>query len=118
MQSRTSLSFPEQRRQFERSCVVHERAKLTFRGVESDDVYNCSMRHEVDGLKIIGARPCYPEGPAKRPDLVDVAFTSGVVMRSDGKVDLYSGIGDAEQRRIVIEYPFEGHGRTVANVSF
>lgn len=69
-------------------------------------------RHEVEGLKIIGTRPCYPEGPAKRPDLVDVAFTSGIVMRPDGRVDLYSGIGDAEQGRIVIDDPFAGNMKT------
>ena len=34
------------------------------------------------------------------------AFTSGIVMRQDGKVDLYSGIGDTEVGRIVIDYPF------------
>ena len=32
-------------------------------------------------------------------------------MREDGKVDLYSGIGDAEVGRIVIDYPFEGYGQ-------
>lgn len=31
-------------------------------------------------------------------------------MRSDGKVDLYSGIGDTQEGRTVIDYPFEGHG--------
>jgi hypothetical protein len=76
------------------------------------------VRHEVEGMKVVGTRPCYPEGPAKRPDLVDVAFTSGAVMRPDGKVDLYSGIGDAEEGRIDIEYPFAGHGQAVVNLSF
>jgi hypothetical protein len=39
-------------------------------------------------------------------------------MRPDGKVDLYSGIGDAEEGRIDIEYPFAGHGQAVVNLSF
>lgn len=68
---------------------------------------------EVEDMKIIGTRSCYPSGPAKRPNLVDCAFTSGIVMREDGKADLYSGIGDAEEGRIVIDYPFEGYGRIV-----
>jgi len=67
--------------------------------------------HKAMDLKIIGSRDCYPEGPFKRPSLSDCAFTSGIVMREDGKVDLYSGIGDTEEGRIVIDYPFEGYGK-------
>lgn len=69
------------------------------------------QRHEVVGKEIIGTRSCYPSGPAKKPELVDVAFTAGIVMRPDGRADLYSGLGDAEVGRAVIDYPFEGHGR-------
>ncbi len=57
-------------------------------------------------VQIIGTRCCYPKGPAKRPDLTDTTFTSGIVMRPDGKVDLYAGIGDCEEGRICIDYPF------------
>ena len=31
-----------------------------------------------------------------------------VVLRSDGKVDLYSGIGDTAEGRVVIDNPFQG----------
>jgi hypothetical protein len=72
-------------------------------------------RHEVSDVRIIGTRPCYPDGPAKKPDLVDCAFTSGIVMRPDGKADLYSGIGDAEVGRIAIDYPFAGHGKILSS---
>jgi len=87
-------------------------------GVQISSYLNCSFvmdpeSREVSNMKIIGTRPCYPAGPAKRPNLVDCAFTSGIVMRSDGKADLYSGIGDAEAGRIAIDYPFEGHGKIV-----
>lgn len=68
------------------------------------------VTHTAGDLKIIGARPCYPDYPPKRPNLADCAFTSGIVMRPDGKVDLYSGIGDTGEGRIVIDYPFAGHG--------
>lgn len=56
--------------------------------------------------RIIATRSCYPDGPAKRPELIDCTFTSGIVMREDGRADLYGGIGDTEEGRIVIDYPF------------
>lgn len=64
-------------------------------------------------VKIIGTRKSYPAGPAKNPSLVDCVFASGIVMREDGKADLYSGIGDTEVGRTVIDYPFEGHGKII-----
>jgi hypothetical protein len=67
----------------------------------------------VNDYKIIGTRDCYPAGPAKRPHLADCAFTSGIIMREDGKADLYSGVGDCREGRIVIDYPFEGYGAIV-----
>lgn len=66
--------------------------------------------HLPHAQRIIGTRTCYPPGPAKKPSLTDCAFTSGIVMRKDGKVDLYSGIGDTQAGRIVIDYPFAGYG--------
>lgn len=74
-------------------------------------------RHEASDLQIIGTRSCYPDGPAKRPELADCAFTSGIVMRPDGKVDLYSGIGDTGEGRIVIDYPFAAHGCILSRAS-
>lgn len=65
----------------------------------------------VHDYKIIGTRDCYRNGPAKLPHLSDCAFTSGIVMREDGRADLYSGIGDCVEGRIVIDYPFEGYGK-------
>jgi hypothetical protein len=70
--------------------------------------------HKALDVKIIGTRSCYEEGPAKIPSLVDCVFTSGIVMREDGKVDLYSGVGDTEVGRIVIDYPFEGCGKIIS----
>ncbi|MFA6293011.1 MAG: DUF1861 family protein [Victivallales bacterium] len=72
------------------------------------------LRHVALDVKIIGTRQCYPKGPAKKPGLVDCAFTSGIVMRTDGKADLYSGIGDTEVGRITIDYPFAGHGKILS----
>jgi hypothetical protein len=71
----------------------------------------------VENYKIIGTRDCYPAGPAKMPHLADCAFTSGIVMREDGKADLYSGLGDCKEGRIVIDYPFAGYGKIVNDKS-
>lgn len=67
----------------------------------------------IDDYKVIATRVSYPAGPSKKDNLKDCAFTSGMVMREDGKVDLYSGIGDTQEGRTVIEYPFAGHGNIV-----
>ena len=40
--------------------------------------------------------------------LTDCAFTSGIVLREDGRADLYSGIGDTYEGRVTIDNPFEG----------
>lgn len=64
-------------------------------------------------VKIIGTRSSYPEGPCKKEFLKDCAFTSGITVREDGRVDLYSGIGDCEEGRITIDNPFYAHGGVV-----
>lgn len=66
-----------------------------------------------DDMKIIGTRTCYPEGPCKKEALRDCTFTSGITLREDGRVDLYSGIGDCEEGRITIDNPFLAHGGIV-----
>nr|WP_296437879.1 DUF1861 family protein [uncultured Acetatifactor sp.] len=67
----------------------------------------------VEDFKVIGIRDYYPQGPAKMPNLTDCAFTSGIVMRKDGMADLYSGVGDCGEGRLVIPYPFAGQGKIV-----
>ena len=62
---------------------------------------------EVTNRKVIGTRKCYPDGPAKLPYLTDCTFTSGIVVRPDGKADLYGGLGDTAEGRITIDYPFD-----------
>lgn len=71
-------------------------------------------RHIALDPKIIGTRRCYPDGPSKKPDLTDCTFTSGIVLRGDGRCDLYAGIGDTETGRLVIDYPFAGHGSIIS----
>lgn len=60
----------------------------------------------VSNRRVIGTRKSYPAGTPKKPELEDCTFTSGIILREDGKVDLYAGIGDTEEGRIVIDYPF------------
>jgi hypothetical protein len=93
--------------------------RIDDKGMEILVYMNISFIYDMEGhkaidVKIIGTRNSYPDGPAKKQTLVDCAFTSGIVMREDGKVDLYSGIGDTEVGRIVIDYPFEGYGKIIS----
>lgn len=55
--------------------------------------------------KVIASRDQFPEGPAKRADLTDVIFSSGLV-RGSGGTRLYAGLSDAEAHWIVIPDPF------------
>lgn len=73
-----------------------------------------SETRQITDEKIIGTRSCYPAGPAKKDNLQDCAFSSGIVMRDDGLVDLYSGIGDCKEGRIAIEYPFAQEGGIIS----
>ena len=59
--------------------------------------------------KIIGSRKSYPECESKIPGLYDCAFTSGIVFREDGLVDLYSGLGDMFEGVKTIQNPFANY---------
>lgn len=63
--------------------------------------------------EIIATRNSYPAGDAKVPHLIDCTFTSGIIPREDNKVDLYAGLGDCEEGRIVIDNPFMEYGNIV-----
>lgn len=62
-------------------------------------------------MEIIAERANFVEGPAKRPDLVDVVFSGGLIRHSDGTADLYAGISDAEAQKVTIKDPFAGYER-------
>jgi hypothetical protein len=70
---------------------------------------------KISRLRVLGSRKFFPPGPFKKPVLKDVVFTSGIVMRKDGKADLYGGLGDCLEGRLVIDYPFEGEGSITGN---
>ena len=69
------------------------------------------IKHEIIDFKIIGTSKCYPEHPAKKYLTSDSSFTSGMVMRDDGLVDIYSGVGDTMEGRITIDDPFKEYRR-------
>ncbi|MFW5787729.1 MAG: DUF1861 family protein [Halanaerobiales bacterium] len=56
--------------------------------------------------KIIITRDSFPEGPAKRSDLEDIIFTSGIIRNHDGTAVLYTGLSDCQVGRAVIADPF------------
>jgi hypothetical protein len=63
-----------------------------------------SLKHTP--VKLIATRDMFPDGPAKRQDLVDVLFSGGIVRNKDGTASLYTGVSDAEAHVIVIPDPF------------
>ncbi|HEY1215335.1 MAG TPA: DUF1861 family protein, partial [Bryobacteraceae bacterium] len=69
-------------------------------------VFNPDTRRYRD-FQIIASRDRFGPGAAKRPDLVDVVFASGLVFRG-AKVVLYAGVSDAEAHWLEIDNPFDG----------
>jgi hypothetical protein len=61
---------------------------------------------EFSDIELIATRSQFLPGPSKRPDLMDVVFSGGLVRKSDGTADLYAGISDAEAQKITIKDPF------------
>ncbi|MFD1179099.1 DUF1861 family protein [Paenibacillus puldeungensis] len=57
-------------------------------------------------MEIIAERKDFLDGPSKRPDLVDVVFSGGLIRHPDGKAELYAGISDAEAQKLSIPDPF------------
>lgn len=47
-------------------------------------------------LSLLATRAQFPAGPAKRPDLVDVIFSGGLIRHWDGTATLFTGLSDCE----------------------
>lgn len=62
--------------------------------------------HAWRDYRIIAARDQFAPGPAKRPDLVDVVFSSGIEQVGDRTI-LYAGTSDAEAQWLEVDYPFD-----------
>ena len=52
-------------------------------------------RRTMSPLRVIACRDCWPDAPAREPRLRDVCFTAGLIRRTDGTADLYTGLSDA-----------------------
>ncbi|CAM3623451.1 MULTISPECIES: DUF1861 family protein [Saccharibacillus] len=61
---------------------------------------------EKTELKIVAVRGDFPDGPAKRPDLVDVIFSGGLIREADGRAVLYVGASDTEAYSLELHDPF------------
>ena len=68
-------------------------------------VFDPATRHWRD-LAVIAGREQFGPGAAKRPDLVDVVFSSGIE-QVGGVTRLYAGTSDAEAHWVEIPYPFD-----------
>ncbi|KAG5510779.1 hypothetical protein GH5_07004 [Leishmania sp. Ghana 2012 LV757] len=74
--------------------------------------------NSTNHFRLLGTKGCFPDCPSKAPRVADCVFASGIVMRDDGKCDLYSGLGDTHEGRITIDYPFQGYGSIVNELVF
>lgn len=63
---------------------------------------------EASELRIIAERDDFPPGPAKRPDLVNVIFSGGL-LRNGGEAVLYAGVSDAGASCLRLPDPFADH---------
>lgn len=73
----------------------------------------CVLNREamrLEGMRIIATRDDFPDGQAKRDDLVDVLFSGGLVPLGNGEAELYVGVSDAEAHKIRIPNPFQIKG--------
>ena len=61
---------------------------------------------EHSPIELIATRSMFLPGESKRPDLVDVVFSGGLVRDGQGKARLYAGISDAEAQVMTIDDPF------------
>lgn len=68
--------------------------------------------------EIIAQRADFPTGPAKRPDLVDVMFSGGLVRHGDGTASLFAGLSDAEAGYATLTDPMEKFEGDAAGVKF
>ena len=57
-------------------------------------------------IRIIAQRSFFPTGASKRPDLLDVVFSGGIVRNRGGTVSLFAGTSDAAAAVVKLPDPF------------
>lgn len=86
------------------ACFDHDDPNGDRRYYASTFIFDPATKRFRD-FKIIATRDQFAPGPAKRPDLVNVVFSSGLVY-GDGATRLYAGVSDAEAHWVEIDDPF------------
>jgi hypothetical protein len=61
---------------------------------------------QPSAIRIIARRTFFPPGSSKRPDLVDVVFSGGIVRNDNGTVSLYAGTSDTAAAVVKLPDPF------------
>jgi hypothetical protein len=61
---------------------------------------------QSSAIRIIARRSFFPPGSSKRPDLVDVVFSGGIIRHGDGVVNLYAGTSDTAAAVLKLPDPF------------
>ena len=91
------------------ACFESEEPTSQRHYVASSFVFDPQQRRWRD-FKVIACRSQFEPGAAKRPDLKDVVFSSGLVFDPSGRVTLYAGVSDAEAHWLEIADPFKAPG--------
>jgi hypothetical protein len=69
---------------------------------------------QASAPEIIASRADFPNGAAKRADLMDVMFSGGLVRHGNGTATLYAGLSDAEAGCVLLPDPFDKFVSTAA----
>lgn len=72
----------------------------------------------ASNFRVLATKECFIDCPSKACQPEGSVFPSGILVREGGKCDLYVGLGSTSEGRLMVDYPFEGHGRIVSNLSF
>jgi hypothetical protein len=67
--------------------------------------------------QIIASRSDFPDGPAKRPDLMDVMFSGGLVRHGSATATLYAGLSDVEAGCVLLTDPFSKFETPATNIA-
>lgn len=66
------------------------------------------INKRISEKKVIGVREDYPPTESKLKTLCKCAFTTGILLKTDNRVELYSGLSDVGEGMIEIPNPFKG----------
>ncbi|MBL0087856.1 MAG: DUF1861 family protein [Ideonella sp.] len=88
------------------ACFDNDEPSSARHYVACTFVFDPHLRRWRD-FRIVACRSQFVAGPAKRSDLVDVVFSSGLVFDAEGRVTLYAGASDAEAHWLEIDDPYQ-----------